>query len=249
MTHKILSHAHCVKHLPPVGNTVLVPRIVTIKSQHVGHPNQTRFLREHAQPQVIIHRSRAAFGKTAQAIDELALDQHAIYRPGTGFQKMFQGIFVVHVDRYLRLRIFCQRPHVLPAAVSHIGWRIDQRGIQFGERVRVPVIVGIEKRDKISLRLRQPLVARGAGPDATLINQPDALRIRSRQFFDDFGRAIGRTIVDDDQLPRRIALLQHRQNGFAHIRLGVVARHHDRYQRRVKIVHVFLSRDEVRPEA
>ena len=96
---------------------------MAIESEYFGHPGEARLERQHTQPQIVIHRRGAPLRKSSHTIDQLALDQYTVDRPGAGFQKMCQNIFVIHSGGHIRLRTLRCCPHVLPTAIRQVGAR------------------------------------------------------------------------------------------------------------------------------
>ena len=89
--------------------------------------------------------------------------------------------------------------------------------------VRCPEVVGVEERQDREGRSGDAVVHSAGEALWSLPDHRDVLRVGVEQL----GRAVARSVVDDDDLTRRGLLLQDAVEGFAQIALAVADRHHD----------------------
>ena len=120
-------------------------------------------------------------------------------------------------------------PKELPALMHRVGkfaGTIRRMGQDF-QMVFAPKIVGVQKGDPFALGLPDPQIACGiaAWPRGLAVQNADTRVVYGGG---DFPSAICRTIIDDDELKRRQALLKNAPGGLSHMRRLVVQRHDDR---------------------
>ena len=98
--------------------------------------------------------------------------------------------------------------------------------IEFGNFLGRVLQVGIHRDDNVALRLVETAVERGTFP--VVAAETDAAHVArlAMQFTDDFPRAVGRTVVDEDDFIRKAFRLHHFLDPFVEFdeRIGFVVK-------------------------
>ena len=104
------------------------------------------------------------------------------------------------------------------------GELFDHRG-DFGQKTRLPRIVGVQQGDVFARGLGDAVVAGHADPGVGLCDEPHE---RRGDLPHDLRTAVGRPVVHDDDLRGRVTLCQCRTHGGGDFALLVVEGYDDR---------------------
>ena len=114
-------------------------------------------------------------------------------------------------------------PEIDPLDETAVDLRVPEKGRDAGfDPVRVPVVVGVEAGNKRALGAPESGIAGGAGTAVFLPDECQPLAIAGG----DVSAIVGRTVIDDDDLDRPIALGIDAVQGFAE-EAGAIEYRHD----------------------
>ena len=100
------------------------------------------------------------------------------------------------------------RPHVDDVAEHESDLRpLHQRHLR-GQAIGKPDVIGVDERDQLSVCVTQPAIARHVRARMRLLDDRD---LRS-ETVEHIARAVGRAVIDDDQLERRLRLREDAAN-------------------------------------
>src|SRR5439155_18917756 len=201
------------------------------------------------QPQVPVLAALEALVEPADGLDERAADE-----PGARGDEV--PLDQVREDVALAPRPAGERQgppalvDVPPPAVGDpdLGSRIEHVDLPGEGRREEPVVV-VQENDVRALRGAQPDVARGAGSPVLLPEVPDPLAKAGRHG----GRAVGRSVVDDRDLDRRMRLPERALDRLADEASAVVRGDDHAHERWLRALHprdpgvVFGPPGEVKP--
>ena len=191
-------------------------------------------LGKHAPPQILVAPAyRAPFGEEARLEQRVASDRDRA-RPHRAFahrepgRKEVRKVEAPGATEFrrdpLRLRAILEDMVEPRRSRAHVGIRAYAFG-QNRQMVRVPQVIGIEEGDPVTVRRPDADIAPGvtAGTRRRQIEQLDP---RVPEGGHEFAPAVGRSIIDRDDLMRRIALRERAFDRRADMRGLVVERHH-----------------------
>ena len=123
----------------------------------------------------------------------------------------------------------------LCAAVDHASGRVGvEDGDLFGGLVGEPHVVGVEEADQRAVRRRHAERPRGAHAAAAAVrvpDEPDATGLGAGEALGDLGAAVGRAVVDDNELEVAVGLIEGALDRLREEALAVADDRHGRDER------------------
>ena len=220
-----ISHEARARLVPVVRQAVVDPALFP---QHVGQQAAAPGLREPDQ-ELAIFGQPERLAKSADRKRRVAPHRHAggLDRDEVADQRPFERR---GPQRQIGNAGFARRPAVEAQRRGEHAYdrRVGERSERRREPARAIAIVGIQKGNHRSARGLKPDIARAAR--AEVCRGGDRPHARVGEGREIVRRAVGRGVIDDDQLEVGIGLCQHACDRARQQRGPVVGRDHDRYR-------------------